>query len=671
MSNSLLLEIFTEDIPARLHRKAIDDATILFSQTLVKYKAEFDSLKVFVSPRRLVVYVSRLLQETQSSTEVKRGPRIGADKQALDGFLSSNNKTANDLEERGGYYYLTIKKSGTKIISILGNIIDEFIANMPWQKSMRWFLEKEKQLSAFWIRPIRSVLCLYNNEPCNIYIKSIGITTGNYSYGHRFLSNKQFVVKDFDDYQKQLSDNNVMLDFEKKRTYIESEISQQAASMGLIVKNDDDLLDEVAGLVEYPFVHIGHIEEKFMSLPMEVLSTSMRVHQKYFTLTYPDSHIAPFFATVTNISSTDTMHKGFERVLRARLSDAMFFFQEDTDVTLEAYSNRLSNVIFHEKLGSVAQKIDRLMSVANSIEEHRTIALCKADLVSQMVGEFPELQGTMGGIYASAQGESSVICEAIKEHYKPQGASDKLPNTFVGSRVSFFDKLDTLVGFLGVGIKPTGSKDPFALRRAALSIIRLICDSPHDVLKATKLSEPYDLSWYIDTLISAYAEQGIALAQNTKDDVNKFLKDRLPIYISEKLKIDNEICWQVIESCENTECDFRKIRNRIVKLNEFSKLTEFSFVKNAYKRAKGIIGNYFPQSMSEIAVQNRLSELQTQLDNLKLNPDDFESTLLVSKTVLEICETVLINDPDVNIKNYNFAILYNYVKFIEDNLGKI
>ncbi len=666
--NDLLIELFTEDVPARLHKQATINAQKVFSNLLVKSSAEFQNVKAYISPRRLAIHVTGLSEQTRSITEVKRGPRIDANEKALNGFLSSNSKSISDLVEKEGYYYLSIENKGCNITEIIPNLIEDLIINMPWPKSMHWYLEKEKKLSAFWIRPIRSVMCIYNGNPLEFYIESIGLTTGNRTYGHRFLGNKELVIQNFEDYVKQLEDNKVMHDFGTKRAYIENELAQQVASMGLIVKSDDALLDEVTGLVEYPFIHIGHIEEQFMSLPVEILSTSMKVHQKYFTLTYPDSNIAPFFATVTNVPCTGTMAQGFERVLKARLSDAMFFYKEDTDVTLEAYSNRLSNVVFHEKLGSVAQKVDRLMSIANSTEEHRVIALCKADLVSQMVGEFPELQGIMGTIYARVQGESDVICEAICEHYKPLGATDNLPKTYVGSRISFFDKLDTLVGFLGVGIKPTGSKDPFALRRAAVSIIRLICDSTHNILEDS-------LEWYIDTLISAYADQGIVLVQSVKKDVITFLKDRLVVYVSDSENIDSNLCWQVVENSNSDEYDFKIIKSKIIKINELSKKPEFEIVRQAYKRACGIVGDFQPVTTNkEYVYENEYMKiLQSKLSKLSSNDSeiDFNNCVDVSHAILNACENVLMNDDNLDVKNSNMALLQRCITTIENQYGKL
>lgn len=667
-SSELLIEFFTEDIPAKLQKKAISDSKATFSKILDKYKAVYNTVETYISPRHIAIRVVDLNNKTKSISTSKRGPKVNADSKIIECFLQANNKTLEELEIKDDYYYVNNIQEGCNIESIINNIIEEFINTMPWAKSMHWSLPNTNELSAFWIRPIRSIICIYNNKTIACNIESVGITTSNYTYGHRFLSNKKIEVKNFEDYKNKLEENKVIIDFYSKRSYIEREMIQKAAAMGLLVKIDETLLDEVTGLVEYPFIHIGNIDEKFMVLPVEVLSTSMKVHQKYFTLTYPDSTIAPFFITVTNVPDTKIMHDGFERVLRARLSDAMFFYKEDTDVTLEAYAQRLSNIVFHEKLGTVSQKIDRLMSIANSNEEHRVISLCKADLVTQMVGEFPELQGIMGDIYAKAQGENTNISIPIREHYKPLGAKDSLPSTFTGSRVSFFDKLDTLVGFIGAGIKPTGSKDPFALRRAALSIIRLILDSNYNVLEET------ELSWYITTLIDSYAEQGIALSHNTLEEVSMFLIDRLAIYLADKLGISSDICWQVIDSYEPLQINYKEVKDKIIKLNKYYTNEKFEIVENAYKRVSGILSEELniDMDLDKISTNNdymyNLKKALIELINKKSDINDF---INISEIILNVCENVLIKDEDINIRNNNLLLLNKYLKLIKTEIGQL
>ena len=660
MQQELLLEFFTEEIPARFQRKALNDSLNLFSRLLDEYGAIYNKVFTFVSPRRLAIQVKQLQNKTKEFYEEKRGPKTSAPEKAIAGFLKSNNCQNEDLIERDGYFYLNIDTKGKEIKNIINSIIEDFIANMPWQKSMRWYIEDQNTLSAFWVRPIRSILCIYDGDFIDTYIDSVGLKTCDYTFGHRFLSKDKIRVFDFDDYQQKLEKNYVMLDYNKKRSYIENELVQRAAAMGLCMKYDEALLDEVTGLVEYPFIHIGTIDEKFMDLPSVVLSTSMKVHQKYFSLTYTDSIMAPFFGTVTNVPGNKIMQEGLDRVLRARLSDAQFFYKEDVDATLEAFTQRLSNVVFHEKLGSIAQKVDRMMSIANSKEEHRTVALCKADLLTQMVGEFPELQGKMGEIYARVQSEDEEVCIAIREHYKPLGANDTLPETRTGARVSFFDKLDTLVGFFGVGIYPTGSKDPFALRRAALCIVRLLCDFKDDILDGETLS------WYINTLVSAYSDQGIALDTEIVKDVIDFITDRLTVYISDKLDIDQEIVKNVIRSFNSFDFNFKEAVDKSIIYKDLASKKGFVTVEEAYKRAVGVIGDFKFDISNEYTLDNEIMKnLNKNITSIIDKEPSFDQLVSISSSLIEACENVLMNDNDEEIKKQNLSVLQRFIKLIQ------
>ncbi|MDR2667053.1 MAG: glycine--tRNA ligase subunit beta [Holosporales bacterium] len=668
MRQELLLEFLSEEIPAKFQRKAISDAKTAITGILNDNGAIFDKVDSFVSTRRITLRIQNLLPQTKDSFQKKRGPKTTASQEAICGFLKSNHKASEDLIETDGYYYLNIENKGVAICDVIPTIIENFILNMPWKKSMKWYLEDQNTLSAFWVRPIRSILCVYDFSTIRTYVKSVGITTDNITFGHRFLSPQQIEIYDFNDYISKLEKNNVMLDFFKKREYIDREISQMAAAMGLCVKIDDDLLDEVTGLVEYPFIHMGTIDEQFMKLPSAVLSTFMKVHQKYFTLTYPDSVAAPFFGMVTNVPGTEVMYEGFNRVLRARLSDAAFFFKEDSDVTLEAYAQRLSNVVFHEKLGSIAQKIYRMMSIASTKEEHRVIALCKADLMTQMVGEVPELQGVMGEIYANLQFEKAEVCVAIREHYKPLGASDGLPVTKTGARVAFFDKLDTLVGFLGSDIYPTGSKDPFALRRAAHSIIRLLCDFDGNVL------EGETLSWYITTLMTSYSDQGVALNQDTLVNVEKFLTDRFKIYVADRLNIGPDVVDSAITNVDTFCFDCKETVKKIERLKTLMDLPEFSSIKEACKRVRGTLEQNSDDlplvSVAELSFKDEnMINVQNLVLKLEEKPHDFGIITSVSSAILSAYDNVLINDPDPKIREKNFALLNRFSEIIKLHYG--
>ncbi|MDR3224600.1 MAG: glycine--tRNA ligase subunit beta [Holosporales bacterium] len=660
MQHELLLEIFSEEIPAKLQRKALENAKSTFANILTRYGTIFGDVSSFVSPRRLTVVVNHLSSKTEDMMEEKRGPKITAPQTAIDGFLRSNQKTREDLIERDGYYYLKIHTKGIETKTLIGDIIENFILEMPWPKSMRWYLEDQEILSAFWVRPIRSILCIYNGSSLNEHIKSVDLTTCSYTYGHRFLSTGKLEITDFADYRNQLESNYIMLDFERKKSYIDNEINSMAGAMGLYFTYDEELLDEVSGLVEYPFASIGAIDEKFMKLPQEVLSTSMKTHQKYFTLVYPGSVMAPYYGTITNIPPTKIMCEGLDRVLRARLSDAMFFYNEDLDVTLEAFAQRLSNVVFYDKLGTVAQKVDRMMSIASTREEHRAIALSKADLLTQMVGEFPELQGVIGEIYARCQSESNEVCIAIREHYKPINANDDLPQTVTGARVSFFDKLDTLVGLLGIGVQPTGSKDPFALRRAALSVARLLCDFPKTLL------DNESLSWYVETLITAYSDQGIALDQDTLQIVLEFIVDRLKMYMCERLSLDTEVVESVIRSFDSLDFDYKIAMSKARRLQKLTKLEEFQIVKEAYKRTVGIIGENVNElktgSIDDLRFDDQyMVELQNTIKNQESDQEDFSKIVTTAKAVLSACDNVLINNPSQDIRLRNLKLLNKFL----------
>ena len=673
MQQELLLEIFSEEIPARLQKSALENSSVLMKTVLEEYGAEFSEVESYVSPRRIALRVISLNYKTKDLFEEKRGPKITAPQNAIDGFLRSNNKEKEDLIQKDEYYYINLSTKGTDIKTVIPSIIEEFINRFPWQKTMRWYIEKSRSLSAFWVRPIRSILCIYDGSVINGEIKSVGVGISDFTYGHRFLSSDPIRVFDFEDYVNKLEKNHVMIDYNKKISYIDRELSQKAASTGLCVQMDDSLLEEVAGLVEYPFVHIGTIDEKFMHIPSEVLSTSMKVHQKYFTLMYPDSIVAPFYGTVTNVPGTDIMHDGLDRVLRARLSDASFFFKEDTEVSLDAFAQRLSNVVFHEKLGSVAQKVDRLLSLAETKEENRAISLCKADLVTQMVGEFPELQGVMGEIYAIEQEEDENVAVAIREHYKPNGAKDSLPSGYLGARLSFFDKLDTLVGFLGVGIYPTGSRDPFALRRAALSIVRLLCDVEYDILQSETMS------YYIETLISSYSEQGIALDQDVEENVIEFIIERLKIYMEDKENIDYKVIESVIYSFKTYDFDFKHVVKKAKILQNLSERDDFEIVQSAYKRAKGVISSeQFIEENVDISLLKTDNVFIKDVQNALLHNisiDDYEKyfnqLIVSSKAVLDACENIVILDQDIEKRKTNIALFFEFVKSIRGFIGEI
>jgi glycyl-tRNA synthetase beta chain len=348
----------------------------------------------------------------------------------------------------------------------------------------------------------------------------------------------------------------------------------------------------------------------------------------------------------------------------------MFFYKEDIDVTLEAFAQRLSNVVFHDKLGTIAQKVDRMMSIANTKEEHRAVALCKADLTTQMVGEFPELQGVIGEIYALIQEEASEVSFAIGEHYKPVGANDTLPFSRMGARVSFFDKLDTLVGFLGVGIYPTGSKDPFALRRAALCIVRLLCDFKHDILDSETLS------WYVETLIVSYSDQGMALDSKTLENVHKFLIDRLKVYLTDKLEVDSSVADSAIASFDSLDFNYKAAIIKIKNLENIRTFSDFSTVLEGFKRAIGILGDDTHNSEKILITNyqfanNYMENLKSRLIEFEENNSEFEKAVKASQAILAACDNIWINDQDPEIRENNIQLFKKFINLIQDSIGNL
>ncbi|MDE3015710.1 MAG: glycine--tRNA ligase subunit beta [Pseudomonadota bacterium] len=499
-----LLELFSEEIPARMQQGAIDVLQAELVNTLdnVGLKVKKNP-RFFVTPRRLAVIMSDLpVAQPDISTELK-GPKIDAPEAALQGFLKKTGMTKERLENRGGVYFAAIHQKGKPTDDVLKEIIEKILANFPWPKSMRWPVpaarEREKTGEATWVRPLHGILCIFDGRV--VPVEFAGIKAGNTTRGHRFLAPEEITVKKATDYESALEKTFVIADREKRKAEILKQAEAAASKHKLTLKQDAGLLDEITGLVEWPAVLMGSIDKTFMDLPPEVLTTVMRSHQKYFALTSPSpvrgegrgggESLAPRFLIVANMETKDggkAIIAGNERVLRARFSDARFFWDHDLKKPLEEWAGGLKNITFHATLGTVADKVERVKALAVQLAPYchprecgddiiRAAALCKADLTTGMVGEFPELQGIMGWHYAMRQGEKPKVADAIRDHYKPQGPNDSVPSAPVSVCVALADKLDTLVSMFAIGEKPTGSKDPFALRRAALGAIRIILEN--------------------------------------------------------------------------------------------------------------------------------------------------------------------------------------------------
>ncbi len=474
----LLLELFSEEIPARMQVQASKDLERLIVGGLSDRGFLFEAGRAFAGPRRLTLAISGLPAKQPDVSEEKKGPRVGAPEKAIEGFLKSAGITLDQCEKRadakGEFYVAVIARKGRATSEVLAELLPETITKLPWPKSMRW-----GEGTFRWVRPLHGIVATFDGEV--IPFEMAGVRSGNISRGHRFLAQGEIAVRRFEDYEKKLRDAHVILDGAERRDIMLHEAKQKAFALGLELIEDEGLANEVMGLAEWPVVLIGSIDAEFMDVPPEILQTSMRTHQKYFALKDGKTgKLARRFALVSNMAAEDggkDIVAGNERVLRARLSDAKFFWDQDRKRTLESRVDDLKDIVFHAKLGTQLERVARIEALAGNIAEligadvekaKRAARLCKADLTTGVVGEFPELQGVMGRYYALHDGEPVEVADAIRNHYKPLGPSDVVPTAPVSIAVALADKIDTLMAFFAVGERPTGSGDPFALRRMAL-----------------------------------------------------------------------------------------------------------------------------------------------------------------------------------------------------------
>jgi glycyl-tRNA synthetase beta chain len=488
----LLIELFSEEIPARMQTRAANDLKKLVTDGMVEAGLTYASAAAFSTPRRLTLTVEGMLDASPTTVEERKGPKADAPEKAIEGFLRGAGLTRDDLEERetpkGNIFFAKITKEGRPAADIVAEVLERTIRNFPWPKSMRWGNGTLK-----WVRPLHSILCITSSEEgaTVVPLEVDGIISGNTTHGHRFLSPDSITVNNFDDYTSKLKSAHVVLDAQERADAIWNDATNQAFATGFEVVEDAGLLAEVAGLVEWPVVLMGEIGEDFLGLPAEVLQTSMREHQKFFSVRNAKTGRIERFITVANRTTADngaTILAGNQKVLSARLADAKFFWENDLRVAksdMSVWLKSLENVTFHNKLGTQAELVNRMATLARELAPavgadpdmaEKAARLAKADLSSEMVYEFPELQGLMGRYYIEASGEDAQIAAAAEEHYAPLGPSDDVPTAPVSVAVSLAEKIDKLTGFWAIDEKPTGSKDPFALRRAALGVIRIVAE---------------------------------------------------------------------------------------------------------------------------------------------------------------------------------------------------
>jgi glycyl-tRNA synthetase beta chain len=607
MMSELLLEILSEEIPARMQARAAADLKRLVTDGLKGAGLEFTSAEAYVTPRRLCLVVDGLPEKQPDVSEEKRGPKVDAPEQAINGFKGSLPEGAV-IEERelpkGTFFFATVESKGAATADVLVGLLSKAMGDLPWPKSMRWASYPDR-----WVRPVHSMICLFAGQEIAATLGAV--TASNATVGHRFLAPDTITVSDFADYKAKLMAAKVMLDPAERRAKIKADAEALCAKEGLTLKDDPGLLDEVTGLVEWPVVHIGSIEDQFMELPPEVLTTSMRSHQKYFACEDKDGALANRFVVVANTETKDggvQVVAGNERVLRARLSDAKFFWDQDRAVKLETRVDALKDRVFHAKLGTLLEKIDRIEGLAkvvsNSVDGadaelvKRAARLAKADLSTGMVAEFPDLQGLVGRYYAVADGEDAAVCDAISEHYSPVGPNDVCPTNPISVCVALADKIDTLIGFFAIDEKPTGSKDPYALRRAALGVIRLIIENELRISLASIFDfafKSYAWEMWINRESEIdQADRGEIARNNIMplplskdvDSLIPFLADRLKVHLKEK-GVRHDLIDAVFAL--GGEDDLVRLIKRVEALQEFLGTEDGGNLLAGRKRAANIL----------------------------------------------------------------------------------
>jgi glycyl-tRNA synthetase beta chain len=679
--SEFLLELFSEEIPAAFQALAQAQLAHTLELKLKKENLLFDSLKAFGTPRRMGVVLTGLPSLQPDRFEERRGPRVDAPAAAIEGFLKSINKQRQECEEKyvgdkGPFLVSTVYEQGKPTAEILATIIKETLENFEWPKSMRW-----KTNDFMWARPLHGVLALFEGQIVSFKLDQLGIKSCAHTFGHRFLSPHKINIKNYADYKIQLAENYVQVDPTERQASIQEQISKLLAPKNLKLAEDRSLIEETANLVEWPVVLMGSIDKRFTALPEEVLITSMRTHQRYFATRDSNDNLAPYFLIVSNMETADQGQQiidGNERVLRARLSDAHFFWNQDMKRPLAEWNNPLQHRIFQEKLGTLADKIARMelisaaiqpyLGITNPKKAQEAIKLLKADLSTGMVGEFPELQGIMGSHYAIAQGIEPEIALAIREHYAPAGPQDLCPQKPLSIHVALVDKLDTLVGFFSVGLEPTASKDPYALRRTALGIIRLIYEN--------------ELKVSLDDLLSATLRAySFAPDQEKKiiEKVKEFVQDRLLIYL--KPLYSASLLNAVIgKTWDGSITDLSQKLSALKAFLESPEGTDFIIV---YKRVANILKRAeFPpdyllkpelftseEEQLFTAIQETKSALETLLtDGPAFNYAKAIQVLGRLKSPLEVFfANVMVQDSNLDLRYNRLSLL----KYIESECAKI
>ena len=669
----LLLELFSEEIPARMQINSEKQLSSLFEKSLIKRDIGYGSFLTFSSSRHLSIIINNLDLKQKNQIIEKRGPRVGSDKKAINGFLKSNNIQENDIvikdTKNGKFYFYHNHINGINTSEVLPDIINEIIDSFVWPKSQRWAYSELR-----WARPLRNILLLLNNQLVEGKVaidKNNSLYFSNYTFGHRHDS-KKIEVRSIDDYESLLEKNKVILDRDKRRNKIVSDTKLLLKDKSIKLLDDDHLLDEILGLIEFPNVLIGSIDEQFMNLPKEVLTTAMRVHQKYFSIIDNKNNLVPKFLFVSNTIPEKERDKrvieGNERVLKARLSDSNFFWKTDTSITIKILNEKLKNVLFYEGLGSLYEKTIRLSKVSKyfsslfNVDESlakEASLLSKFDLVSEMVGEFPELQGIMGSYFTKLDGKSKEVSNAIFEHYKPKGISDEMPTTNLGGMLSMIDNIDTLTGFFIINKKPSGSKDPFALRRAGFSIVQILMQFKLNISISDLFTESFN----------SYKNSSKII----KLDLVDFIIDKVR-FILKNQNFRDDIITSVFSLKDAKNYLFPILYERVNHINDVKDTSDFKLFLVNFKRLNNIIKSKKLPDISDLKVNPDLfetseeKEIYNKSDNLNFNLKKYLINLDYQKSILQeiinlqyainsFFETVIVNHEEKIIKNNRIALL--------------
>ncbi|MEY3877313.1 MAG: hypothetical protein RLZZ191_996 [Pseudomonadota bacterium] len=658
-----LLELRSEEIPARMQVKAKEDLARLFNDALAKAGLAAASVETFATPRRLALIATGLPLATDAVSEETKGPKVGAPPQAMEGFLRKAGLTQDQLIERDGVYFAIVEKAGRQTADVLAEAIPTIIRAFPWPKSQRWGAGSASTESLRWVRPLQGIVAILGDDvvPCEIE----GIISGAATMGHRFHHSGPVNIGNAGDYAEKLRDAHVLVHFSERCALIRDGAKAAAAAAGLTLVEDEGLVVENAGLTEWPVPMLGRFDPAFLDVPQEVIQLTARVNQKYFVCHDSTGKLANAFVCTANIDAHDggaAIVAGNEKVLAARLSDAKFFWEQDLKVALDDQAAKLAQITFHEKLGSVADKVERVARLAewlvtegivtgcSAADAKRAAELCKADLVTGMVGEFPELQGLMGGYYARAQGETDAVADAVRDHYKPVGQGDDVPTAPVTVAVSLADKLDTLAQFFAAGMPPTGSKDPFALRRAAIGFLSLLLQN--------------DLRCSLKDMLLATG------AATSFDSLEEFLVDRLKVQQREA-GVRHDLIDAVFSL--GGEDDLVRLLARVNALQAYIITAEGANLLAAYKRAANILKvadgvDAAAPAPADLVAEERalLTALDTAAPNAAaaVDAEDFEGAMAALASLRApidaFFEGVMVNDEDPTKRAFRLGLLARF-----------